>query len=69
MWHYRNMSAIDWSDIFTKYKGKWVALQDDEQTVIAAADSAKEVLEAAKKKGFKNPILTKMPSDLLPFVG
>ena len=63
------MSAIDWSEIYAQYKGKWVALEDDEKTVIAAADTAQAVLSAAKEKGFENPILTKMPSDLLPLVG
>lgn len=63
------MAAIDWSEIYKKYKGKWVALEDDEKTVVSSGDTAKEALEAAKQKGFTNPILTKMPSDLLPFVG
>lgn len=63
------MAAVDWSGIFAKYKGKWVALKDDEKTVISAGDTAQEALQEARKKGFNNPTLTKMPSDLLPLVG
>ena len=61
--------AIDWSQIFKKYRGKWVALKDDEKTVLGAASSAKEALRAAQKKGYMNPILTKMPKDLVSYVG
>ncbi len=61
--------AIDWSQIFKKYKGKWIALKDDEKTVLGAANSAKGALKEAQKKGYVNPILTKMPKDLIPYVG
>lgn len=61
--------AIDWSAIYKAHKGKWVALEDDEETVISVGNTAKEALEIANKKGFSHPILTKMPSDLLPLVG
>ena len=30
--------AIDWTKIYQKYKGKWVALKSDEKTVINAYD-------------------------------
>lgn len=60
------MEAIDWSKLFKKYKGKWLALEDDEITVIASGDTAKEVWEKAQEKGFKQPILTRMPKQLVP---
>lgn len=62
------MKAIDWSGIYKKYKGMWVALKSDEQTVIAAGKDAKKVWEEAKKL-YPNPILTKMPKRLTYFVG
>lgn len=62
------MKAIDWSDIYKKYKGLWVALKDDEITVIAAGKDAKKVWEKAKKL-YPDPILTKMPKKLTYFVG
>lgn len=63
------MSAIDWSDIYKKYKGLWVALGDDEITVLASGKTAKEAWNKAQKKGFKKPILTQMPARLIPYVG
>ena len=62
-------SPINWKEIYTEYKGKWVALEDDEQTVIAYGDTAKEALAESRRKGFENPIITLMPSGLTPFVG
>ncbi len=63
------MSAIDWSGIYKKYKGSWVALANDEKTVLASGKTAKEAWDQALKKGFKKPILTRMPEKLIPYVG
>ena len=63
------MSAIDWTKIYKRYKGFWVALKDDEKTVIASGKTAKEAWEKAQKKGYKKPILTKMPKELVAYVG
>lgn len=63
------MQAIDWSGIYKKYKGKWVALAQDEQTVLASGKTAKEAWSKARKKGVKKPILAQMPARLIPFVG
>lgn len=61
--------AIDWTKIYKKYKGRWVALKADEKTVVASGRSAKEAWDKAQKIGYKKPILTKMPPKLLPYVG
>ena len=61
--------SIDWTKIFQKYKGQWVALKDDEKTVVASGKSAKQAWENAQKKGFKKPILTRMPVKIIPYVG
>lgn len=63
------MTAIDWSEIYKKYKGQWVALEEDEVTVISSGATAKVAYDKALKKGYKNPILTHMPKDLMPYVG
>ena len=63
------MAAIDWSLIYKKYKGLWVALMDDEVTVITSGKTAKKVWEKAQKKGFQKPILTRMPTKLTSYVG
>ncbi len=62
------MKVVDWSKIYKQYKGLWVALKDDEETVIVAGKDAKAVWEKAKKL-YPNPILTKMPKKLTYFVG
>lgn len=61
--------AIEWSDIYKKYSGLWVALKDDEKTVVSSGKTAKEAIQKAQKKGFLNPILAHMPVRLVPFVG
>lgn len=61
--------AIDWTNIYKKYKGLWVALKTDEKTVMASGKTAKEAWDKARKKGFQKPILTKMPPKLISYVG
>ncbi len=61
--------AIDWTHIYKKYKGKWVALAQDEITVLASGKTAKEAWVKAKKGGYDRPILTKMPIELVTYVG
>ena len=63
------MTTINWSSIYRKYKGLWVALAQDEKTVLATAKNAKEAFDKAKKKGYKDPILTKMPQKLVSYIG
>jgi hypothetical protein len=61
--------AKDWTKIQKKYKGQWVALDKDEVTVISAAKKLKEALAKAHNKGFKEPIMTRMPEEIVTFVG
>ena len=61
--------ATDWSKIYKKYKGLWVALKDDEKTVIGSGKTAKEAFAKAEKKGYTKPILTRMPEELVTYVG
>lgn len=63
------MTAINWSSIYKKYKGLWVALRDDEESVIAAGKTVRDVMTKAQKKGFKQPLLVHMPVKILPYVG
>lgn len=59
----------DWTKIFKKYKGLWVALDKDETTVISAHQTAKEVLLEARENGYESPILMRVPTDMKAFVG
>lgn len=55
--------------MYEKYKGLWVALKDDEVTVISSGKTAEEALMKARKEGYENPILTRMPEKLVAYVG
>ena len=37
----------DWTHLFENYRGKWVVLADDEVTVRASGDTAREAYDAA----------------------
>jgi len=63
------MAAIDWTKIYEKYKGLWIALDEKEKKVIAFDKEAKKAFEKARKKGIKIPILFKVPSEIIPYVG
>ena len=59
----------NWEKLYNKYKGLWVALDSDEETAISSGKTLKEAIEKAQKKGYKDPIMTKMPLNLDAFVG
>lgn len=61
--------AKDWTKIYKKYKGLWVALADDEETVLGFGKTVKEALTQAKKKSSKTPFLTHVPKTLATYVG
>ncbi len=63
------MPAVDWSKIFKKYKGQWVAILDDEKTVVGNGKTPREALKMAQAKGYNSPTLAPMPSKLIPYVG
>ena len=63
------MKAINWEKIREKYKGQWVALEDDEETVITSGQSVQDVLEKAKGRGHVEPIVVFMPRELVSFAG
>jgi uncharacterized protein DUF5678 len=60
---------MDWTHLFKKHKGQWVALADDETTVVAAASSAKEALATSAARGTPDPILYRVPDTLEAFAG
>ena len=59
----------DWSVLFVQYRGQWVALADDEVTVLASAPTAKAALAASAARGAPEPILYRVPDTLDTFVG
>lgn len=61
--------VIDWTHIYKNYKGLWVALKDDEVTVISSGKTLKETAKKSEEKGFDNPIYFRVPQKLTYFVG
>jgi len=61
--------AIDWTKIYKKYKGLWVALKDDKKTVVASGRTVKQVMVRAQEKGYTQPILFRVPTKVIPYVG
>ena len=59
----------DWTDLYRQYRGQWVALKDDERTVVGSGKTAKLALQKAVAGGVAEPILTKLPDRLVPYVG
>ncbi len=62
------MKSIDLTPVFEQYKGLWVAFTDSYK-VISANKNARKVFDEAKQKGYKEPILFKVPEENVPFFG
>jgi len=60
--------AKDWTHLFEKYRGKWVALAEDDTTVIASGATARETRDAAAKKAGQH-FLLRVPETVDIFVG
>lgn len=61
--------TIDWTNILKKYKGLWVGFKDDQKTVVASGKSVREVLRRSQAKGYPKPILFRVPTRVLPYIG
>ena len=58
-----------WSQISSTYRGQWIALEDDEQTVIASGKDLESTLAASAVKGRRDPIVFRVPDEIVDFVG
>ena len=61
--------AKDWTKLVKAYKGLWVALAEDETTVLGAGMTVSASLIAAKKKSKKLPFRTRGPERIVSYVG
>jgi len=61
--------VLDWTKIYSKYRGLWVALKDDQKTVISSGKTVNETVQKAKKKGIKEPTMFRVPDKSIPYVG
>lgn len=57
------MKAIDMTPIIKKYPGYFVALSHDRKKVLGKGHTPEEAIEEANRKGYKDPILTKIPNE------
>ena len=63
-----SMTPIDMTKIYKKYAGMWVALSQDRAKALATGKTAKEALQASRKKGVRNPIITKVPTENFGYI-
>ena len=63
------MVAKDWTKIQKRYKGLWVALAEDEVTVLGAGKTVRDAIAQARRKTSETPYLTLMPKKIVPYVG
>jgi len=63
------MKAIDQTKICRKYPGLWVGLKENEEEVIASGETVKEVMVKSRKKGYSKPILFRVPTKIIPYIG
>ena len=62
------MPIIDMIKLEKRYPGQWVALSGDRRRVVASGASLPEAIANARKKGTKNPILSKVPRESLEYL-
>jgi hypothetical protein len=59
---------MDFTQIYKKYKGLWVALTADEKKVVGSGSTLQIAIEKAKKEGEQDQIMFKVPTKLVPYV-
>lgn len=57
------MKAIDMTPLIRKYPGYFLALSRDRKRVLGKGLSPEQALRAARKRGVKVPLLTKIPEE------
>jgi len=63
------MKGTNLTHIQKKYPGKWVALNENLDTVVAFGKDAMTAYQKAIIKGDKKPTLFKVPQKIAPYVG
>ena len=59
----------DWSKIYKKYKGLWVALLEDGITVVGSGKTLRDARRVAEKKGHPETYAMFVPKETFTFVG
>ena len=63
------MKHTDWTAIYANYKGLWVALDDDNETVVGSGRSPEQALREAHSKRFVSAAITYVPEEIVTFAG
>ncbi|OGC87871.1 hypothetical protein A3D70_00025 [Candidatus Adlerbacteria bacterium RIFCSPHIGHO2_02_FULL_54_18] len=58
-----------WATLYKTHKGLWVALLDDNKTVVGKGKTIAEAKKSAEKKGHKEVFLLRVPEKSFSFVG
>lgn len=53
----------DLSISLKKYSNKWLALKPESNKVVASGNELKKVIQDARNKGIKHPIVTRVPKN------
>jgi hypothetical protein len=59
----QTMKVVDMTPAIRKYHGLFVALSRDRRKVVGSGETPDAALSAARKKGVKQPVLTRIPED------
>ena len=59
---------IDLSELLRPYRGKWVALSQDETKVLGSGATIDEALEGAHREGEQQPIVIRVPESVAAYL-
>lgn len=60
---------VDLTEIYKKYKGLWIVIDEKLKKVISADKNAEKAYKKAIEEGYRKPILFKVPKRNLPYFG
>lgn len=60
---------IDLTKIYKRYRGLWVALNDEWDTVVSSNKDVRKARDEAVKKGYKEPFMFKVPTENAAYIG
>ena len=60
---------INFTQIYKKYKGLWIALDEKLKKVISYDKNIEKAYKKALERGYKKPTLFKVPQNNLPYFG
>ena len=63
------MKYIDWTKVYAKNKGMWVAPDKDNETVVGKGATIEQAVTEAKSKGFAEAAVTYIPQEVIAFAG